>query len=341
MPESMTLFSGGGLADYGMSAAGFTLCAANELDSKIADVYRINHGDHIRVGSILDQDPRTYPAFALLHASPPCPSFSLANNKRGETELDIALAEKTVEFIRILKPQSVTIENVPQYVHSQSYAIIVAALVTLGYWYESKVLNAADFGVPQTRRRLFIRAELGAFVRQLPPAVKWRGWYEAIEDLIPSLPDSAWAQWQMPIVEKAMSKLSSQAFITNGNKGDRGDSVWMAYQPAPTIRKRLDYYRAFVVSGQNTRPDTNNPTLRNSYEPIFTIPKSVNHGMPRAFTDGRIVSMTPRALARLQSVPDSFVLPENKSLACTVIGNGVPSLMYQCVAENTIAATMR
>jgi hypothetical protein len=55
----------------------------------------------------------------------------------------------------------------------------------LGYWLHVDVLNAADFGVPQTRRRLVVRAVRGGFVPHLPPKIAWRGWYDAIADLIP------------------------------------------------------------------------------------------------------------------------------------------------------------
>ncbi len=57
-------------------------------------------------------------------------------------------------------------------------------------------------------------------------------------------------------------------------------------------------------------------------------------GRPRAWLSrGRVVSMTPRALARFQSLPDSYVLPEKKSLACKGIGNGVPCDLMRAVGD--------
>ena len=50
-------------------------------------------------------------------------------------------------------------------------------------------------------------------------------------------------------------------------------------------------------------------------------------------SSGRVVKMTPRALARFQSLPDSYILPDKASLACTVIGNMVPSLLMQQIVE--------
>src|SRR5258706_5717006 len=93
----ISLFSGGGLADVGARMAGFELVAANEIDKRIADVYRLNHGDHIRVGDILEQSPNDYPDCDLLHASPVCTNASIANANGEESSLDIATAEKTAE----------------------------------------------------------------------------------------------------------------------------------------------------------------------------------------------------------------------------------------------------
>jgi site-specific DNA-cytosine methylase len=77
-------------------------------------------------------------------------------------------------------------------------------------------------------------------------------------------------------------------------------------------------------------------TVRESIEPSNTI-VSVGDGhsvSPRAWLSaGRVVRMTPRALARFQSIPDSYILPDNNKLACTVIGNGVCPLLYQRIIE--------
>jgi site-specific DNA-cytosine methylase len=61
------------------------------------------------------------------------------------------------------------------------------------------------------------------------------------------------------------------------------------------------------------------------------------NGCYRAWLDsGRWVRMTPRALARFQSVPDSYVLPERAALACRVIGNGVPVKLAQAITKSLI-----
>jgi len=72
-------------------------------------------------------------------------------------------------------------------------------------------------------------------------------------------------------------------------------------------------------------------------QPSMTLVSSHRSGNTRAWLSaGRVVKMTPRALARFQSFPDSYVLPDRASLACTVIGNAVASLMMRRIVEQLI-----
>jgi len=75
--------------------------------------------------------------------------------------------------------------------------------------------------------------------------------------------------------------------------------------------------------------------MRHEGQPSFTLTQySTKHPAPRVWLSaGRVVKMTPRALARFQSLPDSYQLPDKSSLACTVIGNMIPSLMMQKIVE--------
>ena len=80
--------------------------------------------------------------------------------------------------------------------------------------------------------------------------------------------------------------------------------------------------RAFLIPiGTESQP-------RYEEEPAHTTTSSHYKNMPKGWlATGRVVKMTPRALARFQSFPDWYVLPEKSALACTVIGNAAPSLM--------------
>jgi DNA-cytosine methyltransferase len=106
----------------------------------------------------LDCDPYRFEKVDLLHASTVCKAFSTANANKGEQQLDIDCAIKTAEFIKVLQPPAFTLENVQAYAKSKAFNIILEMLYSQGYWVNYQVLNACDFGVPQSRRRLILVA---------------------------------------------------------------------------------------------------------------------------------------------------------------------------------------
>jgi len=234
-----TLFTGAGGADIGATAAGYKPTWGIEYDPDIADAANKNFGGHIKTMNVLDANPIDFAAVDLIHASPPCPNFSTAKTGAAETALDIALAAKIAEFISVLQPPMFTLENVRDYASSDSLKIIIAALHGCGYAVNSWVLNAADYGVPQTRKRLIVVARRDGIkpVQPEPTHTKtptplfdhrrqWVGWYKAIEDLIPTLPETQLAPWQiarMPDVLKrtmilAQGGYESQIVSRNDNE---------------------------------------------------------------------------------------------------------------------------
>lgn len=330
-----TLFSGFGGVDIGAQAAGIEHAWGLEYDADIAGVAETN-GFSATVANILEVDPRDFAVVNVLHASPPCPSFSTAKVGRKETENDVAMARAVAGFIEELQPKVFTLENVYGYRKAQGFAAILAALDSLGYMYSYAHINAADFGVPQTRRRLWLRAVRGALVPTLPPAEKWVGWYEAIEDLIPGLPGSQFAPWQerqMPKWCKSLMKTGAASFL-----GYNGNAVAVEENtPSFTVtanQNQATQIRGFIVDDQNNgSPNSDGErglTIRDDGNPMFTVSATQTKRSVRAWlSQGRVVAMTPRCLARFQSFPDWYVLPERNVLACKGIGNAVPPLLYQ------------
>lgn len=186
-----------------------------ELDEDIADVARMN-GHETRTANILDVDPADYGKLDLLHMSPPCPNFSAAKVGGEETDLDIALASKCAEFVRVCQPEWVTIENVMEYRKAKSWERLKSVLLANGYGVDGWVLNSADYGVPQTRKRFIAIGSRDGRKPPKPPVTHykldgkkstmgkrslfwkpWIGWYEAIADIADELPDTQFANWQM------------------------------------------------------------------------------------------------------------------------------------------------
>lgn len=336
MTTAATLFTGGGGVDIGMRAAGYDVLWGIENDERIADVARVN-GVNVTTADILETDPADFAWVDYLHASPPCPNFSVAKQGAKEMALDIALSGMVSDFIAEINPRFFTLENVSAYQYSESFAGIVATLARLGYMFRWQILNAADFGVPQTRRRLWLIAVRDGFVPYLPQPVPWVGWYEAIADLVPALPDSQFAPWQLERLP-AMWRSSLLFPATGHTDGASGGLPRYAEEPAQTLRaQRQGIARAFIIDDQNNGAERDNGkrglTLRNEAEPVFTVSATQTKRILRAAVPGRVVAMTVECLARFQSFPDSYALPENNALACRIIGNAVPPLVAQRIAE--------
>jgi DNA (cytosine-5)-methyltransferase 1 len=301
-----TLFSGGGCVEAGLRDL-VDFRWAVEVDPAIAGVYRANIGDHVIVADVSAVDYDALPAVDYLHASPVCKNASRAKVGGAEAPEDRLMATAVCRALRAVQPRVFTLENVVGYQRFESFAMIGRTLNELGYIWHAASYNSADAGVPQTRRRLILRAVKDALLPPPPPPLPWVGWYAAIEDLIPTLPESRFADWQLKTL-------------------------------VATVHGKAAVPRAFIIGGQYQTPNGEDrvPQHRAGDRPIWTITGS-EHGDTRAWlSEGRVVAMTPRALARFQSIPDWYVLPEKKALACMVIGNGWPSLMARRLVESML-----
>jgi len=327
-----TLFTGFGGVDIGAMAAGLQPLWGIEYRADVAEVANHNLGGHVIVADVLECNPLDFVCVDVLHASPPCPNFSVAKADGAETANDLALAAKVADFVTVLQPQIFTLENVIEYRNSASWRTIEEALHGAGYWVNVEIINTADFGVPQTRRRMIVRAIRGGFVPYLPQPVEWVGWYAAIADLIDDLPDSQFAPWQLARLPEDV-----KTFIFGNNPHTlSGARSWASGdEPIMTVIKQfVGRSRAMLMS---KTADKFGDGLRGENEPAHTIGAN-EHGSKTLLPNGRVVSMTPRTLARFQSFPDWYELPTKRSLAAYGIGNAVPPLLYQRIIEGLVTA---
>lgn len=285
-----SLFRGVGGADQGAEDAGLKSIGGVEYEAEICtDCDRNFPYAPTTLADIRDVDPSLLPIAVpdVLHASPSCKNASVANQTRNEdgtkeTEFDRECGLATCRFINYWKPSIFTLENVYPYRNFDSFGYILEALRNGGYSFDYWHLNAADYGVPQTRRRLFLVAKRGNHRIVKPPAthhdpstrvvgqmsmfdeptLPWVGWYEAIEDLIPLLPDSEFADWQLArlpehIKETMMRRPSSipQAilFANTGGNESYGKHHAEGGEPAGAITiQSLGRAKALLVGGANT-----------------------------------------------------------------------------------------
>ena len=162
-PTVVSLFAGAGGMDLGFKQAGYKIIWANEFDPIFAETYRKNIGDHIVVGDIKKIKNKDIPKGAdIVIGGFPCQGFSIANNNRIKNGMKDERNHLYKEMLRVIKhvmPKFFIAENVKGIMNMQSGAVmelIYNDFNKIGYKVDYKLLNSADYGVPQQRERVFI-----------------------------------------------------------------------------------------------------------------------------------------------------------------------------------------
>lgn len=300
-----TLFSGIGGADVGLQQAGFDIAWAIERDPCAAEVYSRNFTHSPIVTDIRQVNPGDLDPIDLLWASPPCQQYSQARDKKLPVHEGADLGYEVVRFLEVLIPKYFCLENVPAYKNANSFRAIVECLNDLNYWSAWSILNAADYGVPQARKRLILRAVRGGWLSELPLKQNWKGWYEAIADLVPNLPEAELAPWQTRYLQDLKVKDLRVLVPRVGarNYKEKGLKQIPGHRPAPTIRAMGHDGHCYQFN---------------------------------AIVDAKVLRVTPRCYARFQTFPDSFVLPDRPVAAIKGIGNAVPCLLAKTVVEGFV-----
>jgi len=163
---AVEIFAGGGGLAVGLRDAGLRTVAAIEIDSHAVATFKANHPNV----QVFQQDVRTVKGKTLLKlandavdvlaACPPCQGFSSLTSKwrRADPRDDLVL--EVARLAKEMRPRAIMFENVPGVIHKGGplFDALVSRLQRLGYVCNSSVLQVADFGVPQRRRRLVLLA---------------------------------------------------------------------------------------------------------------------------------------------------------------------------------------
>lgn len=166
-PTAVDLFAGAGGLSAGLRQARYRVVGAVEFDPLAAETYRVNFPSvRLWQSDIRNLDPKLLlqelqiaPGdLGLLAGCPPCQGFSTIRTRRGRTVRDPrnALLMEFVRFAETMQPRTLMMENVPGLADYRQFKSAVARLRRLGYTISWEVRNAADFGVPQRRKRLIL-----------------------------------------------------------------------------------------------------------------------------------------------------------------------------------------
>lgn len=136
----------------------------SEIDKYAIETYKKHYGGHHNYGDATTIDERQLPDFNLLVGGFPCQAFSVAGKRRGFDETRGTLFFDIARILKHKRPSHLVLENVKGLLShngGETYQTILGVLTELGYSVEWCVLNSKDFGVPQSRERVFIVGHLG------------------------------------------------------------------------------------------------------------------------------------------------------------------------------------
>lgn len=170
--RAIDLFCGVGGSSWGARMAGVLVVGAVDMWSLARDTYLDNFENvqfYFEKAEALDPKKvkEELGPIQLILASPECTSHTCAKGNGRRSEASNMTAFQINRFAEVLRPRWIIVENVIQMRRWSRYQKWLKDLKALGYKCREQILNAADFGVPQSRKRLFILADL----KRMPPEV--------------------------------------------------------------------------------------------------------------------------------------------------------------------------
>lgn len=307
------LFSGAGLFGQAFRERGAELDFAIEMDPHAAASYARNVGPHVLVGAVEAMSPPQ--RVDVLVAGPPCQGFSTLG-RRDPKDIRNKLCLQIPRWARSTDAQVVVVENVPPFLLAAQWRTMTRNLRRLGYEIATWTLDAADFGVPQRRRRSFtIASRIG--LPEAPSPMSRTTAAMVFEAIAPDDPMQIWP-------EHSPLALARMRHLPRG--GDRRDLMRVAPRLCPPSWYRIGC-QATDVWG---RIDPSAPA--NTLRCDFQNPSKGRYIHPH---EDRMISL--REGARLQQIPDDWVLQGHRTAITRQIGNGVPLGLGRAVARQVLA----
>lgn len=349
---AVSLFSGVGGLDLGVSRAGFDVRAAVECDADSVTSLRVNHFGaepdrviarsilEVPTGEILERAGLLVGEAALVVGGPPCTPFSKSGYwleyKRKGLDPDASLLDEFSRVVAEARPAAALMENVHGLAYrnhnAAPFARLIAQLRAAGYRVAWQVLSAADFGVPQLRKRLFLYATRDSS----PPAhpnPTHSGWSETSRRIDPFLLPYVTSRQAIGDLE-GRDDLAEAGEAVAGRYGHLLGAIppgenYLFYteergHPEPLFEWRSRYW-TFLLKLDPERPAT---TIQSQPGPYIG---------PFHWSSRRLRLLE---IKRLQTFPDDYLVVGSRRSAQSQIGNAVPPMLAEIVAR-PLAALLR
>lgn len=336
--NAIDLFCGCGGLSYGFEKAGFNILLGIDNDKMALKTFENNHNDAMTIcGDITQLNYKDIKErignrkIDIIIGGPPCQGMSLSGPRRFDDPRN-KLYLSYIRFVEEIKPRAFVIENVPGLVslfNGQIKESIIERLTSLGYKVQYKILCAADYGVPQSRRRVVFvglkdkNFDFDSIIKKntvtcemalsdLPP----------LTDTLGTDPDD-YATTPSNPYQRLMRENSDK--VRNHIAASHSEKVKHIISLVPDGGNYKDLPEEYI----NSRNFHVAWTRFCSTKPAPTIDTGHRHHFHYKYN--RVP--TVRECARLQSFPDDFVFEGNKTQQFRQVGNAVPPLLAQAIAE--------
>lgn len=318
----LELFCGGGLGATGFKSAGYEIVKALDFDKNAVKAYRHNFGDYVEQADINEIEIDSLPDTDVIFGGPPCQDFSIAGKGAGADGERGKLVWRYLEIIAAKQPKAFVFENVKGLVtkrHRPTFDALIEKFNEIGYEISWRVINAWHYGVAQKRERVFIvgvRKDLG-FTFEFPESLEGDYQTRVLRDVIGDLPEPDYRNnhTYKPLSE-ADAKIANNV-PSGGDFKDVPDELLPEHLRFLKNSKRSERNGGQGFAFKRYRMDDATHTITSDSTQKRTL--KLHPYQPRRFT--------VRECLRIQSAPDTYVLPDDISLSAQyrIVGNGIAS----------------